>query len=199
MQAIDRLAPADVEAFVLAGGPEHAHGDATRHASNGMDCRSRCTWRSSSRRMCRECDWSRNALRVLEDLGLEMLYDAEPDGALVHGIRAALEAAGCDWRLILACDMPHVRAPVLQQLWRAASAGAIGAAPRLPGCSEPEPLPSLWSASVASRITGGWGLAARDWVRHAGLAILDIAPGDAAQFANVNTPDEWEAERRESR
>ena len=56
----------------------------------------------------------------LEDLGLPLVHDHEPEPALVHGIRAAIDAPGPEWRWIVACDMPGIEASVLAKLWRAA-------------------------------------------------------------------------------
>jgi len=195
----EQFAPADVEAFVLAGG---------RSTRMGRD-KARLDWNGVPLAVHLAHGLAPHVARVrlvakpdsgLEDLGLEMLYDAVSDGALVHGIRAALAAPGAAWRWLVACDMPGVDPTLLQVLWRQAfESGAPGAALRLPDRSEPEPMPSLWSHQVADRITADWGLAARDWVHHARLAIVAIEPGDADRFANVNTPAEWEAFRARNR
>ncbi len=120
--------------------------------------------------------------------GLPVVYDQEVDTALVHGIRAALAAPGPAWRWVLACDMPLVDASVLHGLWLAAQAmDAPGACVRLSGRDDPDPLPSLWHQDVLHRIDLEWGLVARDWLRHAGLAVWDVPATQVAAFENLNT------------
>jgi molybdopterin-guanine dinucleotide biosynthesis protein A len=106
--------------------------------------------------------------------GLNVVSDAMVDPALVHGIRAVLDG-----------------------LWRAAQAGsAPGACVRLHGQQECEPLPSLWHRDLAGRIDPEWGLVARDWLQRAGLAVWELPPEASHRFANLNTPEDWQAYRR---
>jgi molybdopterin-guanine dinucleotide biosynthesis protein A len=126
------------------------------------------------------------------DIGLECIYDCEPEPALVHGLRAALAAPGPPWRWVLACDMPEIDASVLANLWSAAQAArALGSAPRLAGRASPEPLPSLWHRDVLAAVRSEWGSAARDWVGAAGLAPWDVPEIDTGRFRNLNTPAAW--------
>jgi molybdopterin-guanine dinucleotide biosynthesis protein A len=128
----------------------------------------------------------------LEDLGVALLYDADPEPALVHGLRAALVAPGADWRFVIACDMPAVSVAVLEQLWETATAlRAPGSAPRLPGRAGPEPLPSLWHRRIAAQLGSSWGLAARDWVRGAGLVEWVVPRQHQAALVQCNTKAEW--------
>jgi molybdenum cofactor guanylyltransferase len=128
------------------------------------------------------------------DCGVACIHDADPEPALVHGIRAALEAEGAPWRWLLACDMPGIGAGVLAGLWNAARGGAgLGSAPHLPGREEAEPLPSLWHCDLAAAIRPNWGKTARHWVQAARLAWWEVPPEAAPGFANVNTPAEWDA------
>jgi molybdopterin-guanine dinucleotide biosynthesis protein A len=186
----------DVEAFILAGG---------RSRRMGRD-KARLNWDGEPlvRRLAARIAPAVARVRLvakpdsdLADLGLEMLYDAAPEPALVHGIRAALMAPGLAWRWLLGCDMPGVDAAVLGALQPAAvAARAPGAAPWLPGCDAPEPLPSLWHRDVGAAVTPAWGFAARDWVQRARLAVWHVEPQTAAALANLNTPEDWDAWRR---
>ncbi|MFQ5599397.1 MAG: molybdenum cofactor guanylyltransferase [Candidatus Krumholzibacteriia bacterium] len=131
------------------------------------------------------------------DLGLPLLYDDADGRALVIGIRTALTAPGPPWRFILACDMPGVDAAVLRALWRTAQdAGASGSCPQRYDRQVPEPLPSLWHARLALQMSAEWGMAAKSWVRHAGLAVWHVPESGSDWFANVNTRGEWERYRR---
>lgn len=124
--------------------------------------------------------------------GLRCVLDAEREHAAVHGVRAALEASGPAWRLVLACDMPDVDAEVLRVLWRTARDGAApGACIRRFGRRHPEPFPSLWHRDVAGRLRPEWGLTARDWLRRAGLAVYASQGSLDDKLVNLNTPEEW--------
>lgn len=130
----------------------------------------------------------------IEDLGVPVVHDAAPLPALVHGLAVALAAPGSEWRFVLACDMPAVSVALLEQLWVVAHAvRAPGSVARLPERADPEPLPSLWHRSIASRCGASWGLAARDWVRAAGLATWDVPPEHREALVQCNTPAEWAA------
>ena len=129
------------------------------------------------------------------DLGLPLVRDDAAGHALVHGIRAALACPGPKWRLLLACDMPGVMPEVLARLWAAVHAHAApGACLQRQGRDDVEPLPSLWHRDIAGRIRDSWGMAARDWLRHAGAAVVGTSAADPA-LANMNTPPEWRSYR----
>ena len=129
------------------------------------------------------------------DLGLPLVRDDAAGHALVHGIRAALACPGPKWRLLLACDMPGVMPEVLARLWAAVHAHAApGACFQRQGRDDVEPLPSLWHRDIAGRIRDSWGLTARDWLRHAGAAVVGTSAADPA-LANMNTPPEWRSYR----
>ena len=113
--------------------------------------------------------------------------------ALVQGILTALRVPGPPWRFVLGCDMPGVDDAVLHALWRmASSSNALGCAVRKPGSERIDPLPSLWHVDVRRAVRGDWGLAARDWVRRAALALWTPPEAMAAQLVNLNTPEEWD-------
>jgi molybdopterin-guanine dinucleotide biosynthesis protein A len=182
--------PERVHAFILAGGESRRMGSAKARLS--------CGGEPLARRLAREFEpvvaqvWLvAKAHSGFEDLGLPLCYDRAPERALVHGIHAALDAPGPEWRLVLACDMPGVDRSVLGDLWRTAvAAGSPGSYPQ---CGEEvEPLPSLWHRDVAARIRSDWGVAGRDWLAAARLAAWLVPPERWRCFANVNTPDEWE-------
>ena len=187
-----------VEAFILAGGQSRRMGrDKARLALDGVPlvlalARGIAPGVARVRVVCKPGT-------AFDDCGLECVHDREEETALVHGVRAALAVPGAAWRWLLACDMPGIDAGILAALWAAARAGgALGSAPRLPGASAPEPLPSLWHRDLLARVRPAWGHAARDWVREAELALWDVPPAWAARFANLNTPAQWRAyvERR---
>lgn len=132
----------------------------------------------------------------LEDHGLPMIHDASAEPALVHGIRAALQAPGPEWRWLLACDMPAVTGDVLGALWRTAhAAAALGAAPALSPAAELEPLPSLWHRDAARCVPDAGVEAARAWMQRVGFARWVVPVDHRACLANLNTAEEWDAWR----
>ena len=183
----------EMQAFILAGGESRRVGrDKARLLVRGEPVARRLAARLGPH--VSEVRLVAKRGQGLEDLGLPMLYDASEERALVHGIRAALQASGPAWRFLLACDMPDVDASVLRELWRVAhSAGAPGSCPQKEGCEMLEPLPSLWHARVARALRDDWGLAAQEWARRAGLAVWRVSVARAATLDNLNTPEKWRA------
>jgi len=186
------LGPECVEAFILAGGQSQRMGTS----------KARLVWKDRALAAFLAAAIAPVVARVwlvtkpgsgLEDLGLPVLYDLVVEPALVHGIAAVLGAPGPEWRWLLACDMPGVDAAVLGELWRAADAtGAPGSYVQRSDRADLEPLPSLWHRDIGPQVRPGWGLGARDWVRHAGLVPWHVSRSGDLRFANVNTPADWE-------
>ena len=195
----DRLLPSHVHAFVLAGGRSRRMGrDKARLPLDGEPLA--CLLAARLREHAGEVWLVAKRDSGLEELGVPMLYDTQEETALVHGIHVALGAPGPAWRFVVACDMPGVDGDVLHGLWECARrAGAPGSSARLPGSPAVDPLPSLWHADVARQVLPSWGLAARDWVQRAGLAIWNVPEALQARFANVNTPQEWSRYERGAR
>jgi molybdopterin-guanine dinucleotide biosynthesis protein A len=189
------LAPAQVGAYILAGGRSRRMGrDKHRLSLDGAPL-ARVLAAMAAPHVAHV--WLVGKRDTgLENLGLPVLYDAHPETALVCGIRAALQAPGPEWRWLLACDMPGVDAAVLGDLWRAArAASALGAVPALSAPGEIEPLPSLWHRDTAAIVAASGVTAARTWVERAGLAVWVVPPARHDTFANLNTPEEWDAWR----
>jgi molybdopterin-guanine dinucleotide biosynthesis protein A len=187
------LATAQVEAFILAGGASRRMGcEKSRLLVDGRPLVVRLA-AALAPHVARLWLVAKRGADV-EDLGIPVLYDDSPQRALVHGLLAVLRAPGAEWRFVLACDMPGVDGEILAAMWRTAQAHAApGSVPRLPGNSAPEPLPSLWHRSLAAGAGTAWGLAARDWVRAARLAVWDVPAELAPRLVNLNTPEEWRA------
>jgi len=184
---------AEVGAYILAGGASRRMGRDKARLELGGESVVRMLARRFEPHVCNVAlvakPWQRFA-----DLGLAIVHDASREHALVHGMRAALAGAGPPWRLLLACDMPGVGPELLGILWGAARAASAPGACLCPeDRTDADPLPSLWRADVAARVRESWGLTARDWLRHAGLAVVRVPA--AAVPANVNTPSEWRSYR----
>jgi molybdopterin-guanine dinucleotide biosynthesis protein A len=186
------LASAEVQAFILAGGASRRMGrDKASLPLHGEPMALALARRLAPHVAAVWLVAKRDS--ALEFLGLPLLYDASPERALVHGIQTALRAPGPPWRFLVACDMPDIGAGALDGLWHAARAtGAPGSCARRWDRSDIDPLPSLWHADIAHAVRPEWGMTARDWVRRAGLACWSLPPSEAAHFANLNAPEDWE-------
>lgn len=190
------LSPDQVHAFVLVGGASRRMGqDKALLELDGMPA---AGWIASQLAPHVGGVWIvAKRGQGFEDLGLPVLHDVSEERALVHGIRAALEAAGPPWRFLVACDMPGVSyGETLAALWQAArTAGTHGSFPRRLDRAGLEPLPSLWHSEVARAIRPDWGLEAQGWLRAAGLAEWHVPAAEDAQLENLNTPEDWQAFR----
>ncbi len=195
----EKPSPGDIAAYILGGGASRRMGSSKIALPNGDR-----TWATTLAERIRES--VSEVFVVLKESqrdevqDLPCIFDARSERAVVHGIRAALEAPGPTWRLVLACDMPGVDARWLRVLWQTARrSDALGACVRHPGFASLEPFPSLWHRDVAARVRPEWGLKAQDWLRHAELAVYALPAGADDALANLNTPAEWQRWERAMR
>jgi molybdopterin-guanine dinucleotide biosynthesis protein A len=120
------------------------------------------------------------------------IADRYPGEGPLGGIITALEHSPAEWNLIVACDMPHATAPFLRRLLDTARASnAEVLLPRGPsGLSEP--LCAVYSRrvlhSIQARFDGGTRKIA---AALEGLAVVTLDVEEAAQFQNLNTPEDW--------
>lgn len=132
--------------------------------------------------------------------------DGTDERAALHGLVAALEAAGGETVLVLAADVPRVPEPLLAALLDLASrSGATAVVPTVDG--HPQPLCAAWTAralpALRAAVASG-DLSLRRAVDAAGALVLSeeetsrlpgYAPG---AFRNVNTPEDYRAVEEES-
>ena len=132
--------------------------------------------------------------------GYRTVVDAVPDAGPLAGIAAGLNAARTPWLLVLAGDMPHVSAPLIELLiTRAASTTRAAVGIRIGGLPEPllcalevaafRPIVEARLASrqlKASRLLTDAGDRVA-WIEEAELRAID--PELRALF-NVNRPED---------
>lgn len=131
-------------------------------------------------------------------LGHRVVPDRFPDGGALGGIATGVGAAAHDRVLVVACDMPFLRADV----WRlliARSEGADAVVPRTGG--EWETLHALYTKACLApmeRALGAGRLRVISFfpdvrVREVGEADLRALDPDLRALTNVNTPEELAA------
>ena len=158
--------------------------------------------------------WSRQ-LRILRELkpetilvsakarpdwcppGIETVVDEFPSRGPVSGLAATLKWARTSHLLALAIDLPRVERAHLQCLWLRAKEG-VGVLPSLNGTLQP--LCAIYPVNPEVRETSTFALQGQDFslrtfaselTRRNLLEVLHVAPVDAANYINVNTPLEW--------
>jgi molybdopterin-guanine dinucleotide biosynthesis protein A len=127
-------------------------------------------------------------------LGYPVVRDVLPGAGPLGGIYAALGASAAAWNLVVACDMPAIRAPLLEELLGAAeTSGTDGLIPMGPE-GLPEPLCAVYHADCLPRIKAALAGGVRKVMEGlAGAAILIYKPSDLTAFENCNTPAQWAA------
>ncbi len=146
------------------------------------------------------------------ELGFRLALDGEGVDGPLAGLAAGLEAAGTEWVLALACDMPRVRTEDCRSLLAHAKAhGAEGSDVCVYASARGvEPLCAVYRATCLApmraaladgerRATGFWDLRTADGRP---LAIerlqVELGPDDAVvsdMLVNLNTPEDLARER----
>jgi len=124
----------------------------------------------------------------------QVLPDASDDfpGPLA-GILAGLRAAATPWLAVAPCDCPLLPPDLVERLASALEGGRGAVAQRAHGAAGArlEPVCCLLATTLADDLDaylGAGGRKVEGWIaRHARPVSFD-RPGDAAAFANVNTP-----------
>jgi molybdopterin-guanine dinucleotide biosynthesis protein A len=127
--------------------------------------------------------------------GVRVLADAADDfpGPLA-GILAGLRAAATPWLAVVPCDSPRLPADLVERLAAGLQARPGAVAQRADGRLEPVCclLSTALADDLAAYLAEG-GRKVEGWIaRHAAPVPFERA-GDAAAFANLNTPDDLRA------
>jgi molybdopterin-guanine dinucleotide biosynthesis protein A len=126
-------------------------------------------------------------------LGFPVIPDAIPGCGPLGGLLTALRSTSADWNLIVACDMPHLTAAFLDELFDAAEAAD-------PDCVVAEsegrqhPLCAVYHRRVLPAAEAA--IDRKLFKMHDFIASLRTEAWpvlDPAVLRNVNTPADWEA------
>ena len=133
-------------------------------------------------------------------LGYQVLPDRSPGAGPAGGIESALSHTTADWNLVLACDMPAMKAEFLCGLMDAAERLGVDALIPAGPSGRPEPLCAVYHRRCRAVLR----LALDSGVRKVTEALLGLdvriwTVDDAAWFENLNTPEEWAAYKHDAR
>jgi molybdopterin-guanine dinucleotide biosynthesis protein A len=131
---------------------------------------------------------ARDERQLPESLRAHLVSDLRPGAGPLAGIESGLAATPYDVLVAVACDMPAVGVELSRRLV-AASEGRDAAVPRVAG--RPEPTCAAYRRSAAAPISALLDAGRRraaDALHELDVRWLDDEP--AAQFANLNTPED---------
>ena len=131
---------------------------------------------------------ARDEGQLPESLHAHLVLDLRPGAGPLAGIESGLAATPHDVLVAVACDMPGVGVELTRRLV-AASGGHDAAVPRVGG--RPEPTCAAYRRSEAGPISAlldAGGRRAAAALQDLDVRWLDDEP--AAQFANLNTPED---------
>ena len=140
------------------------------------------------------------------DLGLRIVPDVHPGWGALGGVHGALAGCNAEWALIVACDLPQVKASLFDRLLTLR--GEFAAVAPLQADGRQQPLCSLYRVAMClpqaeALIESGerkpiallQSVATR-WVDFAEIADL---PGARDFFDNINTPQDYQRISRKPR
>ena len=129
-------------------------------------------------------------------LGFPVYPDLHPGLGPLSGLQTALTLQIAEWNLVIACDLPHISACILTQLWNVTASANPDQ-----GCVVPitadgrlQPLCAVYHASCLSRINEAISskrLKMMDLLTR--LNCLTVPQPDSAAFLSANTPQDWAA------
>jgi len=125
-------------------------------------------------------------------LGYPVLPDRRPGAGPLGGIESALSYTAADWNLVLACDMPGIRAEFLRGLLDAAERRNADALAPVGPSGRLEPLSAVYHRRCLAALRRALDAGVRKITE--ALASVEVARftvDDAGCFENLNTPEEW--------
>jgi len=139
---------------------------------------------------------STNSPRLYDFTGVPLIADSVESSGPMSGIVSAFDATGADELMVTACDMPFIRAEMIEYIIKHRKGEATVPAPS----GVPEPLLAVYarSASETMRRCLMEGRASmRDMLRLLDAKLIsdreirEIDPG-CESFVNINTPGDYQ-------
>ena len=129
-------------------------------------------------------------------LGRPVIPDLRPGNGPLGGVEAALSASGAEWNLVVACDMPRVSAPLLEELVERAERCRADCLVPLSTRGRPEPLCAVYHRRCLSAATAALDANMRkvaDWLTM--LRVTYWAAPATGWSENLNIASQWAAHR----
>jgi molybdenum cofactor guanylyltransferase len=134
---------------------------------------------------------SANDAQKFSFLGLDVVPDRIPDQGPLMAVASALEASDSELNLIVGCDIPQIRLPIVRRLLAAAQDADIVIPVTEDG--REQPLFAVYRRSIRSSLNAALESGARRLTDVHGLCrVRHLALGNTGWFANLNTPADYE-------
>ena len=122
------------------------------------------------------------------------IADRYPGEGPLGGILTALHHTSADWNLIVACDMPEIRAAFLGDLVEQAMQSRADVLLPYGADGLPQPLCAVYHRRALPVLEQHFAGGVRKVTAAlAGLAVDRLAVAELSLFQNVNTPEDWAA------
>ena len=124
--------------------------------------------------------------------------DLYPGEGPLGGILTALRHSTSDWNLIVACDLPGLRADFLRQLLEMAEAGGGDAIIPVGSSGKWEPLCAAYHRRCLQPLAEAFEQGVRKITTALAAVRVTVwqVPEELTCFQNVNTPEDWAAYER---
>jgi len=125
-------------------------------------------------------------------MGFDVIADLRSGAGPLGGIETALTASRAEWNLIVACDMPRLRARDMRGWIDAADRAGADALVCVGPSGRPEPLAAVYRASCLDAVSAALDAGVRkitDALRD--LQVFHFRLDNDLLTANLNTPEDW--------
>jgi len=134
---------------------------------------------------------SANDTEKFSFLGLDVVPDRIPDKGPLMAVVSALEASDSELNLVVGCDVPRIRLPVVRRML--AEAEGVDIVIPVTQDGREQPLFAVYRRSIRRRMAAALESGARRFTDICRLCrVRRIELGDAGWFANLNTMADYE-------